>query len=264
MKAAYRRPGILRGCTSFLVLLLGIAAQFLVIYLCRPYEKQLQGWIIPICILPGLGAIVLAMVLVRRVNRGRIQMIGAALEAEGIRPFLDPSAEQRAELAPHVEALKGPFELSYGIEKVVWLGFNDQLFVFEHSFFTGSGRTTVEHVKTVVAWPRGSSARVDSLGDRPWMIAAKVGRLGARRFRKSLGEELKLGDSAFDRKWAIFGNDQTALALFTSSAREQALCTVTGERWSIGGGWVACAAPMALDAQNIVPFIRYAQSVIKG
>jgi len=262
MKPAYRGQGFLVGCMPFGILMLGVIGQLVLMYFLFPYQKQLQAWVLAIAAIPFLIAVTVLILANKVMQKKRLTSIAEALAPLGITVFAEPSQELRAELSPHVEGLKGPYQLSGGVANVTWLAYNDQLFLFEHSYTTGSGKSTVEHVRTVVAWPRGTYSRVDMLCDLPWMIAARAGYVEARALKADLGEDQEIGEPTFDGKWSIFGHPDTAMALFTPFAREQLNAARKGERWSIGGGWVACGTPMAMNAANVAKFVAHAEAVV--
>lgn len=262
--AAYRRPTSWMGCLWVVIVMLGLAGQVAVMALLSEWADRLQAWIFLPAMVPFLGSIGLAAWLQHREMRRRVQGICRSLTALGFDAVPEPSASLKETVRDQVAAVQGPFVLRGGSDNVVWLALRDQTFVFEHRYTTGSGKSTQVHEHTVIAWPGASPepARVAELASAPWCLVARP-RLGEKRaLKRALGEDRVVGDPDFDRRWSIHGDEATAQAFLTAQVKGDLGDAPRGEIWSLGGGWVACGCPFALDSANLLRFLVHTTDVL--
>ncbi len=112
---------------------------------------------------PMLGGLALGLVAggwaMHRLKRSRLAGIGAALEAQGFVADLAPNLQRAKTVFAPVRQVQPHLSRTEGAQHFVWLALQTpSLLVFEHTHFSGSGRTTAPHHCTRVAaastaWP---------------------------------------------------------------------------------------------------------------
>lgn len=244
------------GCLWVFVVLLGVAGQILTIYLLYPYQKQLQAWILAIAAAPMLLAIITAFVLDGKMRRKRFASIARALEPFGLDTVADPSDAIKAQVTPHLEGMQRVFDLRNGVAGIQWMAYNPQMLMFEHQHVTGSGKHTVTHTYTIIAWAKPEQVT-------HWMVAIRP-RLGETRMsNRQFGEDVILGDDAFDNKWLVYGSPDTAQEFLSLEVRPTLMSSPKGERWYIDNGWIVVGYPAEFRAENLMKFFEHARSIAR-
>jgi len=255
MSAPYK-GGVGAGCLWVIVVLLGVVGQVLTIYLLYPYQKQLQAWILPIAAAPMLFAIIAAFILDGKMRRKRFASIAQALEPYGLDTVADPSDAIKAQVTPHLEGMQRVFDLRNGVAGIQWMAYNPKMLMFEHQHTTGSGKHTVTHTYTIIAWAMPDQVTT-------WMVAIRP-RLGETRMsNRQFGEDVILGDDAFDDKWLVYGSPDTAHRFLSLEVRPTLMSSPKGERWYIDNGWVVVGYPAEFRADNLLKFFEHARSIAR-
>lgn len=196
--------------------------------------------ILPVCIVLIVGLVIVLVVIAARkasaLERKRREEIGAALAKLG----LAMSAEKKAPAHAEAFALAGELKsLSRGASGVNWsargaLG-GREVVVFEHSFTTSTGKSTVTHFHTIAAtacpmsWPRLSL-------DEEGLLAKIAEFLGMR--------DIKLEDEAFNARWRLkCGSEDFALLVLGPEAQAWCMALPKGLCIRIGQGAVVVFAP---------------------
>lgn len=258
------RPVSNDGCGWFVLVVLGIAAQIGTLQLLAPYSNTLTFWLLPISIVSAVVGFLLAASAMRRRIQRRRERVVQRLHAYGATTCFPLTPEVRETFRPHLEHLGAPFALKDRIANVNWIAYRRDLLVFEHSYLTGSGRTTQEHLHTVVAWSAETSDLPGArLGNLPWVFLARPRPLYARVYRRAFGEDQEIQDPSFDHRWSLHGSRETLLRFLKPEVRAALEGARKGESWFIGYGWAACAYAGVLDEQGIIEFLEYTQSVLR-
>ena len=258
-----REPGLILGL--FVSILLFPMAAIWLTEVTWGIERA-GGWALAIAGGSGLAAVLMLMVAYSRAMKRLRHRIAEALEQRGFRAAPDPSAEGKAAAFVPVAHLEGWLGLRLGAEGINWWALRDapegKTLVFEHSYVTGSGRTTQQHDHTVVAWPSTASsprgAWLGSAGEL-WMVKAP---LGMRRALERQGEELPLADERLDKPWVVFGHEAVALAFLTPEVRERLSASPRGECWLFGKESVACAYKGSFAPDELLRFLDWAGEVL--
>lgn len=261
MPTPYRRSS--RHSLLFLaIVLIGIAVG--VGSMAALTDENLGAWIILIGSLPIAVALVGGLLVLSRLDRRRIARVAQALQAVGFRTNTDPNDDAKAAALERFSHIVEWLGLQGGSSNVVWLAFLDtqgrQVVVFEHLYFTGSGKSTQEHIHTVVAMEaanrteQGFSVAGSLILNRP--------RLGERRLLVRSSRLIELRDREFDRKWVSRGDPHTLASFANGRVRQALLHSPRGESWHVGGGWVCCGFAGSLGPQDIVRFIGWATEVL--
>lgn len=263
MPRAYRGVSGREGCIWTLLILMGVAGQVTVMILLHPWQEQIQAWILAIGAVPFLAALALAVWVQGRRTKQRVQQIGEALTSQGLTFEGSLTDTIRGHLVPHVQLFEMPFGLQGGVNNLIWIAFTDEILVLEHSFITGSGRSTQEHFRTMVAFPSSASSPPGArLGaeDPLWLARLRIGQ--GRAIRRAHGDDLKTGDPSFDKAWAVYGSSETARQLLTAEVRRRLGESPRGEIWNLGTNWVACCAPLPLDSANLQRFLDHVRRIL--
>lgn len=235
---------------------LGIAGQILTIYLLHPYEKQLQAWILLFAVIPLVVAIIVAVIVMGRMRRRRLDEIAIALKEYGLETMADPTANIRNLVVPHLEGMQRVYDLRNGVGGIQWMAYNSETLVFEHQHTTGSGKHTVTHTYTIIAF-----ANPDPVTN--WLVAVRP-RLGETRMsNRQFGEDVVLGDDEFDHKWLVYGSPDTAHSFLDAEVRPTLLSAPKGERWFVDNGWIVVGYPAEFRARNLMSFFEYARSIVR-
>ncbi|MCG3137366.1 MAG: hypothetical protein HJJLKODD_01210 [Phycisphaerae bacterium] len=213
--------------------------------------KSVQWWwAVIVVIVPMFVAIALCVSLTGRMKRRRVGNIQADLERDGFIMDPQPDAERKNAVLAPVADLQRRLELRNGSAGIEWVALHTRqpsaVCIFEHSYITGSGKTTQEHQHTVMAWlvPQMTMGGVSVF--RPHWLQ--------RRVLTQNTTMVKLGDEAFDKQWVVLGDEASAKQFFTSSMRLILADSPKGESWHLGTGWMACAFDGAMDTHNLALF----------
>lgn len=222
-------------------------------------KDRLGAWLLAIFALPIIASMFVGWTILARIRRRRVMGLCAALEHEGFVTDADPSAERQAAVFEPVAALQSRASLRNGAKGILWLALRlnapRSMCIFEHVHVTGSGKSTQEHLHTVIAWSiPGSSIGVFS-AYRPRWLQGRALRQG--------GQVIAIGDDRFDRAWLVFGEAAAPQAFLTQTVRALLADSPTGESWHSGQGWIACVFDRALDAHNLGLFRRRCEEVVE-
>lgn len=252
MSDRYRSRSGWEGLLWFVMIFGGLAMQFGIMILLQDHLEGLGGWIFVVAGAPFVLILVTAVLVIRAVRKRRHRTIAAALKARGLAVELELTPAIRDHLRPHIESLQDPFSLRDGVANVDWVAYDETILIFEHTYTTGSGKSTQEHNHMVVALaPAAKYPAVERFAPMAGLMVARL-RLGeGRMFRRSLGEDIQTGIEEFDRLWAIYGDRATADAFLTSEVRAILASAPKGETWSVGAGWIAVGYDQTLDGANL-------------
>ncbi|MBL8990815.1 MAG: hypothetical protein JNJ48_04455 [Phycisphaerae bacterium] len=245
-----------RAASRFILLWLvivlgGIAGSIGLLFAIYGPNRQGSPWLIFGLIAGGVVAsIALGLVITHSLERRRWSAAAAQLAAEGWTMAWDlEDAARSAAFAPvaHLEAWLG---LQTGAGGIRWAATRQggAAVMFEHEYTTGSGKSTQTHTHTVLAWRAP-----------PWwpMIRfTRVGRFEHWQLKRIAGQDISLGDEAFDKAWRIDGDAPFARRLGTPSFREALRRAPVGEGWVLGGGWAVMCCRAPLDGPNTLQFVR--------
>jgi len=265
MKQAYRTRDGREAAIWFVIVFAGIALQVVTMWALYPHEKTLGAWVLPIAAIPFLSVMILAFWVMAKRTKRRIQGIAAALKKEGVELVDNPSDSIRQLLVPHFEGLQDAFDLRYGAASIVWVAYNPTLLIFEHQFFTGSGKHTQQHDHTVIAFaPHPELPPEQQLGYQSAFWAKRL-RLGhGRATERRRGSDFEIGDAAFDKVWGLYGTRSTAEVVLTQAARQRLMQSPKGESWFVGNGWVAIGYDQNLNADNLMSMLAHARAVLNS
>ncbi|MCC7434469.1 MAG: hypothetical protein IT363_07275 [Methanoregulaceae archaeon] len=256
MSKPYKGGSTRESLFWFFMIVLGLAGQILTMYLLHPYQDQLQAWILLFACLPFFIAVIIAIVVSGRIRKRRLKDIAAALVPFGLETVPDPPDSIRNYVVPHIEGMQRVFDLRNGVAGIQWMAYNPQMLLFEHQHVTGSGKHTVTHTYTVIAW-----AKPDQVTN--WMVAIRP-RLGETRMsNRQFGEDVILGDDEFDDKWLVYGSADTAHRFLSLEVRPTLMSSPKGERWYIDNGWVVVGYPAEFRAENLVKFFEHARTIAR-
>lgn len=258
---AYKSTDWYESCLWLLMFLVGLAALIIVVISLRPYEKILGAWIFAIAIVPCL---VFAGISVWYLNKRQNKEIGEikeSLATLGVPLITELNTAEKELFDPYINSLLPHFDLRHGVDNLLWLASNKQVMMFEHFYTVGSGKHTQYYTKVVIAFVRETEGLPAAyLADHPAMLAHKFRWLG-RKWKKGHESMITVGDRAFDKQWEIYGSKETMERFFTKSARALLEQSPRGERWYVGGGWIACAYDQRLDDKNFMKFFNHVKAV---
>jgi hypothetical protein len=220
-------------------------------------------WLFVGMVLPFLVGIILAVRRMKAMKRARKDGIRATLESQGYAVDLAPSSERAQTVFAPVAHLQQPLALRDGAAKIDWLALHGpSTLLFEHSYVTGSGKSTVEHNCTVfvVSAAHANLPRA-RMGSEPWVFSEHA-RFLNRRLLRSSGTAIAIDDGTFDAAWVTFGSAATAQAFFTDRVRDILAESPKGEVWCVGAGFVCCAYRGALAAPHLSRMIERANEVL--
>lgn len=203
-------------------------------------------WMLP-CVLPFPVSLWIAVRRMRRAARERDAQLQLLLEADGFLVDLTPSEERRRTVFAPVGFLESHLDLSWGAERIRWLGLRlPGWLIVEHEYTMGSGGSTTTHTREIaVLSATHPTLRRAQLGDMPWVRCERANALYRFKMRKEQSFTT-LGDAAFDAKWILFGHADTARAFLTPETIRTLAESPKGETWMIGYGYVCCAYRGAL------------------
>lgn len=255
MSKQYRRSsqhGLLWVIIVFIGIGCGIAAG-------TTLQKSVQWWWAAIVVMsPMFAAIAICVWLTVHIKRRRVRDIQAYIERNGFIMDSKPNAERKNAVLAPVADLQRRLDLRNGSAGIEWVALHTRqpssICIFEHSHVTGSGKTTQEHLHTVVAWlmPNVTMAAVSAF--RPHLLQRRSFTRGAI--------VVKLGDEAFDEQWVILGDEAGAKKFFTKEMQLMLADSPKGESWHTGTGWMACAFDGAMDARNLALFLARCEAIV--
>lgn len=257
MSKPYRRSaqhGLMWIIIVFIGIGCGIAAGSML-------PKNLQWWWFAMVLMsPMFAAIALCVWLTVRIKRRRVSEIQADIERDGFIMDSRPGLERKQAVLAPVADLQRRLNLRNGAAGIEWVALRmrepSSMCIFEHSHITGSGRTTQEHLHTVVAWLMSHVTTAGVSGFRAHWLQRRSLSHGAT--------VVKLGDQAFDEQWTILGDDAGAKQFFTEAMRALLADSPKGESWHAGPGWMACAFDGSMDARNLAKFRVRCEKIAAG
>jgi len=246
---------------------LGIAGQLGFMYLlwATGWMNRLGGWVIPVGGVPFVIAMFTYWRIYLRLNRERVAGVARCLDGLGFRVTEAPSDAAKIDFCTPIAHLVPYLDLGPGAVGVQWCAIQNTIsqtkaLLFEHRYQTGSGKSTVEWTRTLLAWPAGhpdiSNAVLPQLA---WFTMARYPRF----FRRLQKDELK--DAAFAElasDWCLKHDAATARQFLSPAVRAELLRSPRGEAWYIGAGWVCCSFQGTLDGENADRFISHGRAVM--
>ena len=220
-------------------------------------------WLFVVMVLPFFVGLFLAVRRMKAMKRARKAGIRTMLEGQGYVVDLAPSPERAQTVFAPVVHLQAPLSLRDGAANIDWLALKGpSTLIFEHTYVTGSGKSTTEHNCTVmvVSAAHANLPRA-RMGSEPW-TSSEHARFLNRRVLRSYGTHLALNDAVFDARWVTFGHAATAQAFFTDRVRDILADSPKGEVWYVGAGFVCCAYRGALAADHLARMLARANEVL--
>lgn len=266
-RAASRKTG-----TFLLLFFAAIAVEVATLWVIwrLGWREWLGFWQLPLSCLPSIIPLWISVRIFRRTNRAR---------REGIRRFLGPrwavSGEQpdlaarESFLLPfrNVAGAIGRFGLRNGAEGIQWFASEleppkaGSALLFEHEFQTGSGRTLVIHLHTIIAWPAGHpEVRRPVLALQPWCSLTKFRNPLRAALEKGGAREAVLAELL--ERHALQHDANTARAFLSPAAIAELQHAPRAEAWYVGAGWNICAYGATLNAENLERFLAHARAVV--
>ena len=247
---------------------LGLAGQMGFMYLLwwSGWQNRLGAWMFLIIGIPFFLALFVGWRVMRRFNRQRIARLAGRLEGLGFPCRQDPSETTRTEFCTSFAHLLPYLGLTNGAAGVQWFAADlpHRALLFEHEYFTGSGKSTQQHNHTVLLWPASSpDLRLPALPTLGWFMAGRL-----PWYRRHLYKDMKLKDASFagalERKWYLAGDAATGRRFLTPGVQGELERAPKGEAWYVGVGWVCCCFYGTLDEANIEAFVGHARTVLRG
>jgi hypothetical protein len=258
-KYAYRK--VSRQTGLWLALgLLGGTTPFLIGWGTHYLFGQLDWRGPTLVLLPLIGLVVVVMVRNALNQRARRKQVVARMELLGFRCLLKPDDAEKAAFFSPVQHLASAIGLRDTPRCIKWLARRDapggQILLFEAEYETGSGKSTQQHPRTILAVP----AALAEIGGLPGLVVARRSRLERYSLRKSELRDARFADCA--REWTLHGDAETAVRFLTPAIRAEMAHSPMGEMWCMGGGWACCICRGFLDAKNLVAFQERAMRVL--
>ena len=243
------------------IILAGIAGVITTVILTTDAETyRHMHWVFIVLLLglPMIAAIVIAVIVDRRITRRRREGIAAWLTDGGFDVTLKPNERDRAAVMKRLEPWLRGLDLRIGAEGVIWAAFRNvpgggQELVGEYRFITGGGRSAQEHIRMFAVVPD----RWPEQGGTPggWSSAVVITRRTWAR-RGPRAEEIQDADfAALHPQWAIYGDAPTARRILGPRFAELLPASPKKETWCIGGPELCCGCFMSLDAANFAVFL---------
>lgn len=250
-KHAYRKASQQTGLWV-ICFLFCVAVPFLVGWGTQYLFGQFD-WRGPMLVLLGLAVVLVAVLVWGSLShRARRKRVVARMASLGFRCSLKPDDAEKAAFFSPVQHLARWIDLRNTPGCIEWLAQRDvpggQVLLFEAEYVTGTGRTTQQHPRTILAIP----AALAEIGGLPGLLVARLRRLERYAWRKSELRDARFADCA--RDWWLSGDAETAARFLTPAMRAEMARSPTGEMWCIGGGWACCVFRGFLDAENLVAF----------
>ena len=241
--------------------IVGIGAMIAVVASLKPYEKQLGAWMFAIAVVPCLIFAAIAVWYLSKRQKKEVSEIKESLATLGVPLITDLTTTEKELFDPYINSLLPHFDLRHGVDSLLWLASNKQVMMFEHYYTVGSGKHTQHFTKVVVAFVKETEGLPAAyLADHDPIFAHKFRWLG-RKWKKGHESMITVGDPSFDKQWEIYGSKQTMERFFSKPARELLKQSPRGERWYVGGGWIACAYDQRLDDKNFMKFYNHVKAV---
>jgi len=273
MPAPIYRHASRKGGVIVLLLFVGIAGQFGIFILASAmhWAKPLGGWLLPLSCLPMLLPIVWGGMIYKRAERERVGKLRERLIRHG---FDLQSGEDVAPKQAFSVPLKPLFPY---IGHLGLLGTDNQppeagiewfavrsgpvlTFLFEHEFRTGSGKTAIYTLQTILAWPADHpDIRDRELAKGRWCILSRFSKILVNAAAKGGGAEAAF--TALEAKGRINHDAATAKRFLTPGVIAELQKAPMPETWYIGAGWILCVFAAPLDGDNIDPFLNHARAV---
>ncbi len=221
--------------------------------------RNIQWWWAMLAFMtPVAAAIALCVVLTLLAKLRRLRGIQVDLERADFVVDLKPDGPRKAAVLAPVAELRDWLALPNGADGIEWVALHTRqpssVCIFEHSYITGSGRSTQEHPHTVMAW-LVTATGINGISTR------RPHRLQRRALVKA-GAVVTTGDPRFDDNWLTFGNAAGAQMFFTVAMRSMLTDSPRGESWHVAPGWIACAFDGAMDARNLSLFRKRCQMIL--
>lgn len=250
-KHAYRKASRQTGLWVIWILL-GAATPFSIGWGTHYFFGQFDWRGPALVLLPLAVMFVVILVWSKRKQRARRKQAVARMESLGFRCSLEPNDAEKAAFFSPVQHLARWTDLRSTPGCIEWLAQRDvpggQALLFEAVYETGSGRTTQQHPRTILAIP----AALAEIGGLPGLLVARLRWLERYAWRKSELRDARFADCA--RDWWLSGDAETAARFLTPAMRAEMARSPTGEMWCIGGGWACCIFRGFLDAENLAAF----------
>lgn len=262
MPAPYKRASA-HGLLWIVIVFIGIGIS---IAIGLQLPKNAPWWLFLLTFgVPIISAILYCAFLTNRIKRQRISAIQQDLERDGFIVDTKPPAQRKHDVFAPIAALQQRINLQNGADGIDWLALNTSqpaaVCIFEHHYFTGSGKYTVEHIHTIYAqlFPNTQQSTPTAPSDfaafRPYAMQ--------RKQLAGFGNPITISDAAFDKHWLLFGDPATAAALLTSANRITLADSPKGESWHITPTWIACTTDIAMDTHNLAVFRKRAAEVVR-
>lgn len=259
---AYRKaPG-----TNWIIViltLLAVAGQIGMVPLLG--HGPVKNWYYAVFFLPMIVALLLGIIICRGYQKRRLIRLNVNLKAMGLQASTKPSEESRALLWNYVSSLKSVFDLRGDGRNVRWYatidGLSTPLCLFEFSFVTGSGKTSVEHIRTVAAWVCPEiPGPIQPATALPGFILWRPYLIQRRAFKAS--EITMPKHPEIVKKWAPFGNADTADLFLIPPVVEELARSPRGESWYLGYGWFCCCYNNLLHPDDLAAFVDRSKKVM--
>lgn len=254
----YRSAGRLRSWAPVLVVLLAIPVMVFAVQLLPNVKSNAVGaaaWGIMIGV--GLLATVAAFLVSSRLARAARRRLAEALQSQGFTAVLEPTEEQRAAVMEGMQPL-ALFEAPGIVHWHAWKKIDGEVLpaiVMQHSYFTGGGRNTREHFRTLVAWP------VKQVKPEMWLRRTKVGITKVQATPEV--PDVIVGDATFDAAFLIQSpGDATApRRLLTPAIRQFILAGPKREAWTLARGYACCIFHADVAADGLLTMLRRARTM---
>ena len=192
--------------------------------------ERFGAWMMLIFAGPIVLSMVAAVIVNNRLDKRRIEGLRQVFERRGITLDSEPDEVQRNQFYQPISFLTDWMGLQSGAANIQWLAASKQFGVFEHLFVTGSGKSTTEHLETVVVVP--SPYRTEG-----GLVARRAGYSMKRAWRKS-DSKFEIGVPEFDEDWVLLGNPIIAEWFLIPQVREILADSPHGEAWVLGNNYL--------------------------
>jgi len=253
----YRSSGTLRSWIPVFIVLLSIPPTIWALYKLPNKNTNAIGaaaWGIMLgC---ALCATIVAIVVSHRLAKAAAQKLAAMLNAEGFTAVLEPTEDQRA------ATLEGmtPLAMFESAGTLHWFAYRKldgiklPAVVLQHSHVVGSGKTTREHFRTLVAWPLAQQSKPEI-----WMRRPKAGLYKLEGTAQV--PDVLVGDKTFDDAFLIQcpGDADAPRRLLTRTIRELILAGPKRESWVLARGYACCIFHNDVAAEGLLVMLSRAR-----
>lgn len=257
MSAPYKAGGTSESWVWLGFTLLGMSGVPAVLIFIHSRQSDLPEWALLFAAAPFLLALVAAFVVTARLKRQRIAKIKAEMEGRGLTVEISLTDSVRSHIDPHLNAFNFALDLRFGAASIQWVAFNPQMLVFEHEFTTGSGKSTQVHRKTVVAFSRPDSSR-------KWIFAVRPRFGEGWIYKQRLGQEIQLGEDAFDKQWLLYGDEDSLHRMLSFDVRQMLVDAPMGECWFADAKWLVVCYPSVFNSENLTRLIERGERIFAG